>query len=511
MEASRALWVMASLLAVAGVGLAQSPDGPPLYEPIEQTECWTCHGPGVWDPDIDPLVDIVPALRNVTTGDEFSLDVEVFNAWLVPDRDIELMDFRVTLDISEAPSLVFVSDTPPVLDEQTPGTIEFDPNDLSDPNTLTTPQTGFVTLQIPQGATDVRVRLVPDDPSATTGPDLTLNIHPGVNEPNGQPARSVDEGGPGATETFHADTPADFGELGFGNWTVEAQITYVDAGKGQVFPPGSVGFTVVMDAWFNASTEVRQVRTASDNILPEQRVLMDWPLRVQADPQAGERLRYTVNVTSFYEHEGAEPDWQDHTIQIDEELEVDGGVTPRLVIGRQDAAGPTVVEAPGVSIAAISEAIGYIGAFLLIASVWTGGMFGKASRRQLNTVFGSARRRVAFHNFLSYGIIAFSLVHMFIFLWDINGPIAVDGYHFLVGVLWGGPAILAMLLLGVTGALQVPMIRKWNYAFWRWSHFGLAIAAIVFTVVHMLLDGQNFSFIQDALDYTDPLVPDDRA
>ena len=511
MEASRALWVMASLLAVAGVGLAQSPDGPPLYEPVEETQCWKCHGPGLWDPDMDPLVSIRPALQNVTTGDAFSLDVEVINAWLVAERDLELMDFRVTLDISAAPSLGFVSDMAPLLDQQTSGTIDFDAADLADPNTLTTPQSGFVVIQVPEGATDVRVRLIPDDPNAVTGPDLVLNIHPGVTEPADQASRTVDAGGPGATETFQADTPADFGELGFGNWTIEAQTTFIDADKVQVFPPGGVGFTVVMDAWFNASTEVRQVRTASDTILPEQRVLMDWPLRVQADPQAGERLRYTVNVTSYYEHEGSEPDWQDHTLQIEEDLAVASGPTPRLVIGQRDGPGITVVEAPGVSIAAISEAIGYIGAFLLIASVWTGGMFGKASRRQLNSVFGSARRRVAFHNFLSYGIIAFSLVHMFIFLWDINGPIAVDGYHFLLGVLWGGPAILAMLLLGVTGALQVPMIRKWNYAFWRWSHYGLAVAAIVFTIVHMLLDGQNFSFIQDALDYTDPLVPDDRA
>jgi hypothetical protein len=63
-----------------------------------------------------------------------------------------------------------------------------------------------------------------------------------------------------------------------------------------------------------------------------------------------------------------------------------------------------------------------------------------------------------------------------------------------------------MLGLGVTGALQVPMIRRWSFAAWRWSHYGLAVATIVFTLAHMGLDGAHFSAVQDWLGWDDPLV-----
>lgn len=66
-----------------------------------------------------------------------------------------------------------------------------------------------------------------------------------------------------------------------------------------------------------------------------------------------------------------------------------------------------------------------------------------------------------------------------------------------------------MFGLGLTGAFQVGMIRRWNYAAWRWSHYGLAVGAILFTLVHMALDGVHFDFIQETIDWTDPLDPRD--
>jgi hypothetical protein len=55
------------------------------------------------------------------------------------------------------------------------------------------------------------------------------------------------------------------------------------------------------------------------------------------------------------------------------------------------------------------------------------------------------------------------------------------------------------------------MIRRWNYATWRWSHYGLAVASIVFTLVHFALDGAHFGFVQEWLGWNDPIVPDDLA
>ncbi len=511
-----------ALLLATGIGLAQSPDGPPLYTDVTESDCWTCHRPGQYDPDMDPYVDFAPQRTEFEAGDRFTLQGQVFNAWITREGDFELSDFRVTLDLRNASSLSFVSDLEPILGHTVEASIPIDPAQIDipesplqpgQPSYLTRTHRGHTTLQVPEGATDVRIQLIPADQNTATGPDFTMEIFAGASAPDGDPSRTVDSAGQGEPETFQINTAAEFGELGFGNWTIQAAMTPIDAGKNQVTPvAGPVPFTVVMDAWFNASSERQQVAMSNAKIIDGQRTLVSWDLAV-GTPQLGESMRFTVNMTAFYLHDSSKPDYWDFTFQkeIPFERPPDANETDvRFQVGTD-----VVLAEPGglaelVSLAAISEAVGYVSAFLLVASIWTGGMFGKRSRRQLNKVFGGARRRVAFHNFLSYGIIAFAIVHTVIFIWDLNGPLAADGYHWLLGVLWGGPAILAMLLLGVTGALQVPMIRRWNYSVWRWSHFWLAILAILFSLVHMGLDGQNFDFIRQSIGYEDPLVPSDR-
>jgi hypothetical protein len=145
-----------------------------------------------------------------------------------------------------------------------------------------------------------------------------------------------------------------------------------------------------------------------------------------------------------------------------------------------------------IPLARLSEAVGYASSFLLISSIASGGMFGKASRRGLNRLFQSAKRRVAFHNVLSYWLTLLAAAHAVLFLFQ-------DVYAWTQGILFGGLAIAAMLGLGVTGALQVPMIRRWDYATWRWTHYGLTVATLLFTLIHFLLEGANFVAVQNAL------------
>lgn len=518
MGSLRAVVVLSLLLGAGGLAVAQTPFGPPEYEVWNDpnAECWFCHRPGAYDPDMDPFVAVLPNANSFAAGDAFTLETSIASVWPSDQGDYLLQDFRVTMDISNAPSLTFVSDQEPV-DETfsnlaipiDPTAVFADPNvPAQDPSYLTREHSGFHVLQVPAGATDVVITLIPSETGATA-PDMRLKIHPGTTDPTGEAVAIVDANGRGGAERFQANTPAELGAYGTGNWTIEASTTPLDADEPGPPLVGPAGFSVRMQAWFNASANVQQVLTSDDAIAPQQQTLLTWNLAARDAPSEGESLLFTVNLTAYYLHDGGNNDqnWGDmtytQTIPLLPAEEPDA-----YRIGAQD--GPIIVElAPtGVSLAAISEVVGYISAFLLVASVWTGGMFGKSSRRQLNSIFGSARRRVAFHNFLSYGIIAFALVHMILFIWDLPGPLSGDGYHWLVGVLLGGPAVLAMLLLGVTGAIQVPMIRKWNYSVWRWSHFWLAIAAIAFTIVHMLLDGANFAFIKDAIGYNDPLVPD---
>ncbi len=503
MKAWRLLSVVALLVLAATVSAQDRSE----YKPNDQTRCWDCHAPGKWNPAMTPAFDVLPLLANPVVGEEFDYRAELVNTWRA-----ETQGMFVTLDISEAPSLRFVGTQDPdnaVYD----GTIVIEaavPNQPTQPF-LTTPQRAGVLVDIPVGATAVKLVMAPTNNDANRGPDLTMRVFDSRTASDAPPSLTIDEAGKGASEVLHLDGASKVASHGFGNWTIEAEVTPIELtptnpATAQLDPQyGDVDFTITMDAWFNATQEVQQVKTSAGPTAKGTKAVFTWRVIVLDAPTAPQRINVIANATLYYEHEPPTPpeeDWDNMTINRTAPfMQLPDGT---LKMGLEPA--DIIVNAVGVigvSMAAISEAVGYASAFLLIASVWTGGIFGKGSRRQMNVIFGSARRRVAFHNFLSYGIIAAAIAHMVIFVWDTIEP----NYPWQLGLIWGGLGILCMLALGVTGAVQVPMIRKWNYATWRWTHFTLSLAAILFTVVHMLLDGQNFGFVQEFLNYSDPLTP----
>jgi hypothetical protein len=487
------------LLLVGAFAAAQEPGAP--FVPKEDSNCWNCHGPGLWNPPMNPNFQVIPTLANPTLGEAFDYRVELTNDWRA-----EQLDMFITLDISRAPSLQFVGGREPTRNS-TDGVIDVDP--ATGPLFVTSTKTGDAIVDVPSGATAIRIELIPDNTNAQTGPDLTMNVFDSRSGTAGAPSAVINNGGTGASEIYSLKTAGDVASHGFGDWTIQAETTLAGAGT----PPGvdpqaaDVKFIVVVDAWFNTTGQTQQILSKPGPVVPASKDIFTFKLIMNKAPAAGETLAVYANATTFYEHEPGvdENDWnfvENNTAPVlslaDGSIEM-GLETQVLTV---NAAGNVPV-----SMAAISEAVGYAAAFLLVTSVFTGGMFGRATRRWQNKVFGSARRRVAFHNFLSYGIITAALVHMTIFVIDKIEP----NYPWQLGLIWGGLGNLALLGLGVTGAIQVPMIRKWNYATWRWTHFYLSIGAILFTIVHMLLDGQNFGAVQDALNYVDPLVPSNRS
>ncbi len=494
------LLLLAALLLTAGLVAGQ--DGTE-YVPKDQTVCWDCHAPGLWNPDMDPNFEVFPLLVEPAPGDEFTLTAELQNLWRA-----QQLDMFVTLDIGQAPSLRFVGGADPV-DATAAGSIAFEPSTPTNPlapqnNFLTEPARANVRVDVPTGATALRLALIPDDPSPTNGADLTMRVFDARTPLDGTPRAVINDAGQGATEVFRAPGAADVASGGFGNWTVQAETTLATAGTQD---PQNIGFTVRMDAWFNVTEEVQQVKTNAGPLAKGLNQVFEWRLTILQEPGADEQIRVFGNATTYYDHEPpTEEDWSNMTVMQTAPVRATGNGT--VQVGLEPAAIVTDSFVPtGVSMAAISEAIGYGATLLLLMSIITGGIFGKTTRRWQNQLFGSARRRVAFHNFLSYGIIAAAIAHTTIFVMDNIEP----NYPWQLGLLWGGLAILCMFGLGVTGAAQVPMIRHWNYSVWRWTHFSLTIGAIVFTLVHMMLDGQNFGFIQEALNYTDPIVPAERA
>ncbi|HLF16739.1 MAG TPA: ferric reductase-like transmembrane domain-containing protein [Candidatus Thermoplasmatota archaeon] len=487
MRSVRPLLVVAILVAVAALAVAQR-GGESGFVPEKATTCWPCHES--WNPPLRSMYDIIPPpSAGASSGAGFDYTVRIRNPWLA-----DLTYLEPTLDLSEAPSLAFAGGREPT-DASVDGTLTVNPS------TPTEPQRGFVVVEVPEGASSLRLTLTPGSSDAALGPDLRMRIFPGATAPTGSPDTVVNEAGRGAAEVFEVPGPAGFRSRGYGNWTVEAEYLAVDpaTGTAQPTPGSSIPFTVRAEARFDVSGESAQVLARRTQVAPDGSSLFSWHLLAVGEPEFGEYARLRVNTTSYFKHlpSSDADDYGNFTKSLDVAvLGRDGGVflEPQgLVI----AAPQTVV---GVSMARISEAVGYVSAFLLIASVWTGGMFGKASRRQLNRMYGSAKRRVAFHNVLSYGLTVAALAHTVLFVVETD-------YHWTVGLLLGGIGILAMLFLGVTGALQVPMIRRWNYATWRWSHYGLAVAAILFSALHMALDGQNLANWFQWVGWEDPLVP----
>lgn len=131
------------------------------------------------------------------------------------------------------------------------------------------------------------------------------------------------------------------------------------------------------------------------------------------------------------------------------------------------------------------EVTGFAAAFLLLPSLLLGGTYGRASRKALNAVVGGAKRRVMFHNLVSLGLTLVAVVHIVLFMLEVR-------YTVLMGILWGGLGAVSLLILGLTGYYQVPLIQKYGYGWWRTLHLTVGVLVVVFVAWHTIQDGPDF-------------------
>lgn len=476
------------LLASAGaLAVAQSPE--PSYAPERETLCYDCHAGAAYgsSPPVVTFIDLAPpASAGALPGTPFAYPVRVQNAWTA-----DLTFLEPELDLTLAPSLAFASDIAP-LDRILADTLTVDLAKATEAQAKANP------IEVPAGLTYLHLALEPDERDAVTGPDLALRV-----ENNGF-SQTIDKAGRGGTEVLDLATRGDFSALGYGNWTVSAVLTPVPSDPAALanatLPKTTVPFRLVLEAGAAETTD-RVVRLPSreplargDGLVATFRLL---PLR---PPGPDETVALRVRAHVFYEHPPSAnaDDDADLAKEFGQPIHVvsEGGEVRLTTVAPQTVA---VEVHNGATMATVAEAIGYASAFLILASTTAGGMFGKASRRWANSLFGTARRRIAFHNFLSYGLILAALGHTALFLVE-------AAYAWAVGLVWGGLAALCMLGLGVTGALQVPIIRRWDFRTWRWTHYALAVGTIGFTLAHMGLDGAHFSAVQEWLGWRDPVV-----
>jgi hypothetical protein len=480
--------LVAAVALPAATVLGKGGEAGPIDE--KATSCWPCHKDWA-NQNLKSFYDILPPPEaGAAVGQQFDYVVQLQNPWLQ-----EVIFVEPALDLSNAPSLTFAGGPEPKVGVQIPGSIPVQPKQPAIPPDPSNPfgsPDGFVTFSVPVGITSLHVKLTPGD-TTQTGPTLHLKAYQGVNQPTGAPTKDAKAGGPG--QSVEVDLPA-----AGGNWTIEAVADqYTDLGAPKTGT--SVPFIVTFDAKVDTAGKALLKQPQTVDVKKHSSFLFTFGLKAVKEPQPGETVRILVNGTMYYLHDLATTDdYANITKEGPKPLNVVMANNRVTVQAPADGGFPVVQPQNGATMDKLSEIVGYASAFLLISSIWTGGMFGKASRRQLNGVFGSAKRRVAFHNFLSYGILLAASAHTVLFIIE-------TAFYWTLGVLWGGLAILSMFGLGITGAWQVGMIRRWNYGVWRWSHYGLAVAAILFTLVHMALDGVHFAFVQEALHWHDPLDP----
>ncbi|MCA1810904.1 MAG: hypothetical protein LC623_02710 [Halobacteriales archaeon] len=455
---------------------------------IKKSTCWSCHS--AWTPPLRTSANLIPGDPVAAqVGKPLAYNVQVQNAWRH-----EIRGYVLTVDITGAPSLNFASGAAPlkdILPLTIPGAI--DPNNPGAPAADRKVQVP-VNLTVP--ASSSRVTLTPQDGSPTTGPTLVGF----VTGPDGA-TTEYPAAGPGKA----IDIPDPFTGRS-GAFLVGAKVlppSPTPSGAPALPALGPIPLVAKVDAAFELEG-LRTVPISVQTFLDKGKIQLLGGINFTVAKEAGEgeRVRFTVNSTVHYKHANPSTQGGDWANWTQEPVDVPVAQQGDKVGLEPLDTGPIVRVPPlnGPTLTTVAEAVGYASAFLLVSSIASGGMFGKASRRAMNSLFGSAKRRVAFHNVLSYGIIVVAAVHMVMFLLD-------GDYKWTRGILWGGGSILAMFGLGVTGALQVPMIRRWNYGTWRWTHYGMTVAVIVLTLVHMLLEGAHFGELQGAVGYSDPFNP----
>lgn len=490
--------VVALILVVAAAALVQAEHVSNDATTVRESECYSCHfeGGAGFGPPLTDMFRINPDPVELTVGTPGEFSVTVRNWWTAELREIE-----GRLDLSEAPALSFGDAPEPILDQSVRGTLPFVVGDVAQPE-----RSARVTFEVPLGGTDLAIRLVPDRGTGDQAPDLELRIWGPADDTRDDPAFTINSQGAGATETLIVSGDP----VPSGQWTVEV----AEQGFLQTLSQSALAsqpFTVQWDLRFDYEDPIRF--TGSSDILDGQEqetpqtTQLFWPIQLTEPLQSTQTIHVEVVALSFYDHPqqfNAEDEWyivHERTIQLTPPPVDDGETNETVTIG-DDAPvdeGPQLTDDSNPA-SVWGEIIGYFAAFLLVVSLVSGGTFGHWSRRlQQWVLFRKAKRRVAFHNVVSYLLILASVVHLVVFLVETRFP-------WSLGLLLGGASLLGMAGAGFTGAFQKPMVRAMGFEAWRWLHWLSFAIAMLGAVAHMVLDGIHFTEFQDKVGWSDPLI-----
>lgn len=237
---------------------------------------------------------------------------------------------------------------------------------------------------------------------------------------------------------------------------------------------------------YEALREPPDAKKAPRILIPVYKSLELPPIEVIGVAQGTQRIEVRVEARL----------WHRHSSNAENEDVYDRWATLNVTIGDRyvpsTASGIVVQREVDYLPVTLGEIAGFASAVLLVPALVLGGAYGRTSRRLFNLLLGGARRRVMFHNLLSLGLIVAGLLHAVVFLLE-------PKYSVLKGILWGGLGAVSLLVLGLTGYYQVPLVQKYGFRAWRRIHVAASLLVLAFVAAHALADGEDFFTLKERL------------
>lgn len=427
--------------------------------------------------------DLYPVLvQTVPKGQDFAFQMTIRNPWLH-----EVRDLYGYVDVSNAPGIALEGGKDPVEEPMTGQTIDAGPQSVQQYTTRT------YDIMVEENATEVYVRVMGSRGTQVPLPtlrdkaadyDLTLTSPDGATVVlTGPDPSPLDESMAASTGPFTYDEEIRVNQRnltagGTGAWQLTVAYRGFDS---------TGNFDLFTGVYYNVTGILLMPGPAV--LQPNEKYDFTFNLKVK-DVEGLQSMRYGGLGLAYHEHtdrnigdEGNYDKWSTMQFETGATLTLQSG-------GPQVAVGPGA-DTLGPVFRRWGQVLGFAGAFLIIPSLVFGGTFGKASVVSMNKWFGGPRRRVLFHNSMSFWLLAIAVLHTFLFLYEAF-------WNWSHGLVWGGLALACMIGLGVTGATQRAFVARWGFNRWRFVHFAMGILVAVFVIVHILADGSHLAPIRTA-------------
>lgn len=421
--------------------------------------------------------DLYPTLiSQVPKGKEFEFQMLIRNPWLH-----EVRDLFAYVDVTDAPGIQLEGGKDPDERPLTGETIEGGPTQYA---TRTYP------IEVEVNATELVVALSGTPGTQVPAPilrDRRADFDLSLASPDGSIVLTGPDPSPLDENILNSEGPYTWVEdvrvnqrnltnAGPGVWTLTVAYRGPDA---------EGAYDLFTGVYYNQTGII--LRQGPPVLMPNEEASFTFRLKVK-DAEGLQRMRYGGLAVAYHEHTdknigdiGNYDKWNTMQFETGAELRVQG--IANVPGGGADTLGPILRR--------WSQVLGFAGSFLLVPSLVFGGTFGKGSVVAMNKWFGGPRRRVLFHNSMSFWLLGVSLLHMLLFLYEAF-------WNWSHGLLWGGLALACMIGLGVTGATQRSFVARWGFNRWRFVHFAMGILVLVFVLVHMVADGSHLAPIRAA-------------